>query len=281
MARTELGTALVVELDAAEVSSAAALSDEAGWNQTEEDWALMIRLGRAFGVAGPGGRLVATALALPYPPYFGWISMVLVHGPFRRRGLASRLLERSVAELQERSLVPFLDATPAGQAVYERMGFGPVSALTRWRGLGGGRVESTFPQLAAPDLGSLGELDAAAFGADRSQVLADLLRRRSPVALRAPAGDAYLLSRAGRAATHVGPVVARETETAVSLLERALAAISGPVVIDVPDLQSELVELLRRRGFEPERPYVRMALGRENDFGEPALVRAIAGPELG
>lgn len=279
--RTSALDGTLVELGAGDAPSGAALSDEAGWNQTEEDWALMVRLGRAFGVTGPGGSLVATSLALPYPQRFGWISMVLVHGPFRRRGLATRLLERSVAELQERSLVPFLDATPAGQAVYERMGFGPVSTLTRWRGLGGGRTASTFPQLAAPDLGALGELDEAAFGADRSQVLADLVQRRAPVALRDPAGQGYALSRAGRTATHVGPVVARETETAVSLLECALAAISGQVVIDVPDRQSELVELLRRRGFEPERPYVRMVLGRETGFGEEALVRAIAGPELG
>jgi GNAT superfamily N-acetyltransferase len=282
MARTESTLdAALVELDAAGVAAGTALSDEAGWNQTAEDWALMIRLGRAFGVRGADGHIVATALALPYPPRFGWISMVLVHGRYRRRGLASRLLERSVVELSERSLVPFLDATPAGRAVYERLGFGAVSALTRWRGLGRGRAQAALPRLAASDLGALGEFDEAAFGADRSQVLADLLRRGSPVALRDPAGEGFLLSRAGRTATHVGPVVARETEIALTLLEDALDAITGPALIDVPDRESELADLLRHRGFEPERPYVRMALGRETAFGDEALVRAIAGPELG
>jgi GNAT superfamily N-acetyltransferase len=281
MARTDSALDATVRLGVADSSAAAELSDEAGWNQTAEDWALMIRLGCAFGVPGRGGRIVATALALPYPPRFGWISMVLVHGPYRRRGLATRLLERSVAELSERSLVPFLDATPAGQAVYERHGFGAVSALTRWRGFGRGRAQRALPRLAGSDLGALGELDEAAFGADRSQVLADLLRRGSPVALRDPAGEGFLLSRAGRAAAHVGPVVARETETALALLEDALDAITGPVLIDVPDRETAFADLLRRRGFEPERPYVRMALGRETGFGDEALVRAIAGPELG
>jgi GNAT superfamily N-acetyltransferase len=281
MAPTDSALDATVRLGVAELAAVTELSDEAGWNQTAEDWALMIRLGRAFGVPGPDGRIVATALALPYPPRFGWISMVLVHGPYRRRGLATRLLERSVAELSERSLVPFLDATPAGQAVYERLGFGAVSAVTRWRGLGRGRAQRALPRLAAADLGALGKLDGAAFGADRSQVLADLLRRGSPVALRDPAGQGFLLSRAGRAATHVGPVVARETETALALLEGALDAIAGPALIDVPDRESELAGLLRHRGFEPERPYIRMALGRESAFGDEALVRAIAGPELG
>ena len=38
---------------------------------------------------------------------------------------------------------------------------------------------------------------------------------------------------------------------------------------------------LAGRGFTQERPYVRMALGRDSIAGNPALVHAIAGPELG
>jgi GNAT superfamily N-acetyltransferase len=282
MAPTDAALAAsIVELGETDLPAATALSEEAGWNQTEEDWALMLRLGRGLGVAAPDRRLVATALALPYPPHFGWVSMVLVHGPFRRRGLATRLLERSVAELQERSLVPFLDATPAGQAVYERMGFRPVGCLTRWRGLGAGLAGGRASELDPAALSELGELDRAAFGADRSSVLTDLLEREPAVARRDPAGDGYVLSRAGRTATHVGPVIARQTETALSLLAGALDTIAGPVVIDVPDGESAVAALLGRYGLEPERPYVRMALGRETGYGEPSLVRAIAGPELG
>ena len=91
----------------------------------------------------------------------------------------------------------------------------------------------------------------------------------------------FVLSRPGRTGTYVGPVVARETETALRLLEAGLAAISGPVVIDVPDRQSEVTELLSSGGFRLERPFTRMALDHDSSFGEPALVRAIAAPELG
>lgn len=269
----------VVEMRAADVSGACALSEEAGWNQTAEDWLLMIRLGCSFTVAGSDGRLVGTALALPYPPEFGWISMVLVHGPYRRQGLATRLLERAIAALRDRGLVPILDATPAGQPVYERMGFRPIEALTCWRGHGGGSTLWTLPSIE--DVRDVAELDRAAFGADRSAVLADLLGRKPSVSRRDPAGGGFLLSRPGRTATHVGPVVARETGTALALLESGLAAISGPVVIDVPDREAEVTELLSNLGFRPERPFTRMALDRETGFGDPALVRAVAGPELG
>jgi GNAT superfamily N-acetyltransferase len=277
----EAGLAPLVEMGEAHVTAGLALSDEAGWDQTAEDWSLMIRLGRAFAAVSSEGRLVATALALPYPPAFGWLSMVLVHGPYRRRGLATRLLERSIAELRNRGLVPFLDATPAGRPVYERLGFRPIEALTRWRGQGGGPAASSLAPVSSRGLAEIAELDHAAFGADRSAVLADLHGRPGAVSRCGPAAEGFLLSRPGRRATHVGPVVARETETALGLLESGLASISGPVLIDVPDREAAVTGLLAGRGFRPERPYVRMALDRDGGFGDAALVRAVAGPELG
>jgi GNAT superfamily N-acetyltransferase len=281
MAPTEAGTGLAVtlELGQTDVPGAVELSTEAGWNQTAEDWSLLIRLGRGYGAASPEGRLVATALALPYPSSLGWIGMVIVHGPYRRRGLATRLLDRSIADLLDRGLVPFLDATPAGQPVYERMGFRPVEALTRWRGEGGGPPADALSPLR--DIGDVAELDRLAFGADRSAVLGDLLGRAGAVSLCDPAGDGYLLARTGRTATYIGPVVARGAASAVKLLEAGLAAITGPATVDVPDRQLDIADLLSSRGFQPERPFARMALERNSGYGEPALIRAIAAPELG
>ena len=48
----EAGLAPLVEMRETDVPAGFALSEEAGWNQTAEDWALLIRLGRAFGVPG-------------------------------------------------------------------------------------------------------------------------------------------------------------------------------------------------------------------------------------
>ena len=42
------------------------------------------------------GRVIATAATLPYGAC-AWISMVLVAGTHRRRGLATRLLHRCIA----------------------------------------------------------------------------------------------------------------------------------------------------------------------------------------
>jgi GNAT superfamily N-acetyltransferase len=264
------------DLGADDLVGALALSAEAGWNQAAADWALMLRLGHGFAVRD-GDRLVATALALPYPPVFGWVSMVLVHTPYRRRGLATRLVERATAALTDDGLLPVLDATPAGAEVYGGMGFRPVEHLMRWRGAGGDETCAAEPGLA----GRVGALDAEAFGADRSAVLADLADRPAPVAALAAGGGGYLLSRAGRTATQLGPLVARDATTAEGLLEQGVNGAGGTVVVDVPARAAAVGEHLARRGFAPERPFVRMALGRTVIGGDSALVHAIAGPELG
>jgi GNAT superfamily N-acetyltransferase len=277
MARSDARDAPIEALGADDVEGALALSAEAGWNQVAADWLLMLRLGSGFAVRD-GGGVIATAIALPYPPVFGWVSMVLVHERYRRRGLATRLVERATAALTDAGLLPVLDATPAGAEVYGRMGFRPVGNLLRWRGPGGASVPATPPPAAAD---GVHDLDRTAFGADRGAVLADLAARPAPVAARASGGDGYLLSRAGRTATHLGPLVALDAATATGLLAVGLDAVAGTVVVDVPEHASAVSALLPERGFAPERPFVRLVLGSDELAGTPALVHAIAGPELG
>jgi len=277
MARSEARDGQIDVLGEDDLEWALALSEEAGWNQVAADWLLMLRLGRGFAVRD-GGRVVATSLALPYPPAFGWVSMVLVHEPYRRRGLATRLVERAMEVLRGDGLLPVLDATPAGAEVYGRMGFRPVGNQLRWRGTGAGAAALQEPLDIAD---RVHDLDRTAFGADRGAVLAELSRRPAPVAVLAAGGDGYLLSRAGRTATQLGPLVAREATTAVALLAEALDAVGGTVVVDVPEGATGVGKHLAARGFVPERPFVRLVHGTDELAGTPELVHAIAGPELG
>lgn len=277
MAPTDAVGAPLEALREADLDDALALSAEAGWNQGAADWRLMLRVGTAYAVRDEG-RVVATALALPYAPALGWVSMVLVHGPYRRRGLATRLVERATATLTGAGLLPVLDATPAGAEVYARMGYRPVERLQRWRGTAHGLwVEPPVPELAK----RVRDLDRTAFGADRGAILADLAARPAPIALADPSGEAYLLSRAGRTATQLGPLVARRGATAATLLQRGLGAVTGTVVVDVPERAGQVAAVLEASGFEPERPFVRMAFERDAIPGDATLVHAIAGPELG
>jgi len=274
MAASEAGP--IAPLAGADLDACMALSAEAGWNQTADDWRHFIRAGRTFGNRAQDGRLVATAAALPYDGPFGFISMVLVTADWRRQGLATRLVDRCVEELQAQRLVPVLDATAAGAEVYRRQGFVGQFGFDRWQG--------ALPPAASPVAGTLAAdraaaLDAEAVGAGRTRLMADFLSRPGTVAMAHENG--FALARAGRRAIQAGPVVADGETAALGLLDRLFSALSGLVFIDVPSVWRRIGAWLGERGFEIQRSFTRMALGRAEPFGRPARQFAVAGPEFG
>ena len=115
---SELQIAVKTSLTPAELDDAFALVSEAHWNQVAADWKLFVEHGRVYAAHAASGRMVATSAILPYGTRFGWISMVLVAGPYRRRGLATLLMRRAMDDLAAARLVPVLDATPDGRTVY-------------------------------------------------------------------------------------------------------------------------------------------------------------------
>jgi len=279
----------VAPLLASELADADALVTGAGWNQTPDDWRVFLKAGRVLAVRS-GARVIATAATLPYGSRFGWISMVLVAKEFQRRGLATELLHRCIEDLTAAKLVPVLDATPAGREVYRALGFQdswgfqrlaapqvkPAAAVSS-SGLTIRPIDEViWPKLCA--------YDAAAFGADRSGLLANL-RRRLPqaafVAERSGAIAGFLLGRDGRIASQLGPLVAEDDEVARALLSSALSAISGQVFIDVADAKTDTAAFLAAHGFAPQRPLTRMLLGRSQSFDDPRRTYAVAGPEFG
>ncbi|MDN2567595.1 GNAT family N-acetyltransferase, partial [Aquibium sp. A9E412] len=244
-----------------DIAGALALSAEAGWNQTAEDWALMMRHGHCTGYRDRDGRPVASALALPMGAGVGWISMVLVTADWRRRGLATRLVEDSARWLEDRGITPLLDATPDGAAVYRRMGFVGLCEIRRWQRAAGPREApgAGVRPAGAGDLDAIAALDAAAFGAERRFVLADLMARGPALVNRS--GGGFLLGRRGRLAMQIGPVTAADEATAVRLLRAALAGLDGPVFVDAFDARTGFAEALAAAGFSVQRPFTRMMRG--------------------
>lgn len=274
----------VERLGAADVAGGLALSDAAGWNQTADDWLLFMACGRVIGCRDDAGRLVATAAVLPYGTAAGWISMVLVDTSWRHRGLASALMRACVADLQASGATPFLDATPAGAAVYRRLGFAAGFAFERWQSNDtvqvDGPVESS-QALDAPSLDRIALLDRAVTGLDRRFLLEHFLSRAGTRPLLAADQRGFAIARAGRRATQIGPLVAVDSAQAIELLGRTLASATGPVFIDVPTLRSETTAWLEQHGFQRQRSFVRMALGAAQVPGVDARCIALSGPEFG
>jgi len=275
-------------LTEADIPACMALSTEAGWNQNEADWRRIMGSGEAHGLRD-NGTLIASSAILPYGTAFGWICMILVTASAQRRGHAMRLMKDCIERLEQRQFVAGLDATPAGRTVYIQLGFEDIYPITR---LYAERLPSpdmpaddlAVSQITAADWRDLLAFDAVAFGSDRAVLLRALQADQPNLALIARRGDAlagYAFGRSGRFATHLGPIVSAEQEVAARLVEAASSFVTGPVSIDVPDHQRDLVASLEAWGFKKQRGFTRMLRGRKTAFGEPLLTMAITGPEFG
>lgn len=292
MAISELRFAVKPSLSPSELDDALALVREARWNQLAADWRMFLELGRVYAGQTAEGRVVATTATLPYGGRFAWISMVLVTGAYRRRGLATRLMRWAMDDLAAAGLVPILDATPDGREVYRRLGFedswgfhrlvrrerpGTASAAPATAGV-------TIRPITDADWPALCAYDALAFGAGRSAVLAGL-RGRLPaaelVAERAGRVTGVLLGRDGGLAAEIGPLIAEDDAIAAALVARALGGIEGPLFVDLADSKRELRRFLDAHGFTAVRPFTRMVYGSTRRFDDAARTFAVIGPEFG
>jgi GNAT superfamily N-acetyltransferase len=257
------------------------LSKSANWNQNEADWRLMLGFGRGWGVTLEDGTLAASTLVLPYGQRFAWLAMVLVLPEHRRRGFATQLLKKALDENSKSGLVSILDATPAGREVYRQEGFKDTWGFKRFSLSKSFSIRGKARAITASDWPRILELDRQAFGADREIVLRNLAQRLPQAALVSESG--FVLAREGREATQVGPLVARDGNSARELLEAALGNVGGPAYVDVADHAAELQAWIQAKGFAFQRPFTRMmhVAGEARAPGEAGLVYCPAGPELG
>jgi GNAT superfamily N-acetyltransferase len=291
MASTDVFDLRERALTEADILETRTLVAEAGWNQVDADWALMLEQGRGFGIFGTDGRLIATAVVLPFGGRFAWISMVLVEKAHRRLGLATRLMRRCIDAVLADGLVPLLDATPDGRQVYIRLGF---RDLWGYRRMASRQLSTSEPKvnkraftvrrLVDSDGPRLLAYDRSVFGADRSMVLSNLRHRLPDAAVLVETADrirGFALARDGRNAVQIGPVVADNTEVAIALLTAMSVALSGPVFIDAANHQPDFRQWLEETGFARQRGFMRMIYGATLPFEDRARTFAVAGPELG
>jgi GNAT superfamily N-acetyltransferase len=265
----------IAQLGAGDMAGGLALSTEAHWNQNEADWLFFLNKGIVFGMRDRG-RLIATAALLPYTASDAWISMVLVTEGWRRRGLATRLVDTCLNTATRLGLTTWLDATPAGATVYGPLGFTPSIQLRRLR------LEHASGSDAVPlSTGKINEFitcDISAMGFDRRELLHELGGRATSRVVSS--GDAMALVRDGRAARHIGPVFATTPAHALALVNDIVASEQGAVLIDAVANQNEFLKGLTDSGWTIERPFQRMRFGRATTQGAE-LPFAVAGPEFG
>src|SRR5437667_1688786 len=281
----ELEIRLLTEGD---IGAGMRLKELAGWNQTESDWRRLLKLdSQGCFVACIDHRVVGTATSTAYGPDLAWIGMVLVDPDYRRRGIATQLMQATLDSLRSRGVKTIkLDATPAGRPVYAALGFREEALIERWSGTAGPAVRNECQVWQQQVRREMLALDRRAFGAERASLLDSLVANPfvEQHIIRAPDGElrGYALACQGAIACYVGPLVAIDQNAAASLLDAMLSQfVARTVFIDINTAFQASARIVAARGFVKQRDLIRMRAGLRNSAGTSALVFAIAGPELG
>lgn len=250
-----------------------ALSSAAGWNQTQEDWQMLLDLAPrgCWGVEADD-RVVSSATLLCYGRRAAWVGMVLTLPEYRGRGFARSLLAEALHSTRELGIQTVkLDATDSGRPLYESLGFRVEQPIERWS-----RPGETVSSVASP-APIPAALDHRACGYDRAALLSRLSERSRVVATP----TAYGMVRSGRVSTYIGPCIAESAGEA--------ARIIGALIDQQPEASyfwdlfpgyAQAAALAGSLGFQPARRLLRMSLG-EDLRGAGENIYAIAGFELG
>jgi GNAT superfamily N-acetyltransferase len=263
-----------------DIPSALELCRGAGWNQLQQDWARLIAY-EPLGcfVAELDGQLVGTITTTRYGTDLAWIGMMLVREDFRRRGIATALMNAGLDYLGKQNVGCIkLDATPAGKPVYERLGFRAEWSFHRWVRNQDELSDRVPPTDTAATLTTTHiDLDRVAFAADRSRCL-NLLIQES-ISCRRDRGFGML--RSGHLASYLGPVVAENRDVAREIIVELLKQSPGKTFWDPPEVNPDAVLLAESLGFQPIRDLTRMWIGSKSIIPAMNLQYAFSDPGTG
>jgi predicted GNAT family acetyltransferase len=263
-------------LTAEDVPAALGLSTEAGWNQTADDWRMLIELAPETCLAiDVEGELAATTTVICYGQKLAWIGMVLTRMKFRGRGLARQLLSHSLLLADQMKIATLkLDATDQGKPLYEKSGFRFEQPVERWsRTAMDGMTKAASAKVSRK---VSGVNDSEAFGADRSSLL-KRLAQRNPAS---SSSNAFLLTRAGRTTSYLGPCVSDDEREARALIEFCVHNTTTAISWDILLQNQKAAVIAKDLGFAPRRHLTRMVRGKDLR-GKEESIFAIAGFELG
>ncbi|MGW6732084.1 GNAT family N-acetyltransferase [Streptomyces sp. NPDC055013] len=239
-----------------DLTACADLSEDRGWPREEHKWQFLLTAGKGYGIDDPAGGLVSACVVTDYGPRdrpdLGAIGMVLVAERHARQGVGRRLMRHVVSLMGTTPLT--LHATPNGQGLYEEIGFKVTGRAEMLRGHF--RADAAGPSVAtraatAEDLSAMVRLDEEVFGTDRTHIITRLPAFTDR--LRVAEENGRLIGYAGAWPNMdtqvVGPLVARDTETAKALIASLATHTDRPLRTDIDVRHEELLSWAKEHGL--------------------------------
>jgi predicted N-acetyltransferase YhbS len=227
-------------MDEGDIGAAHALSLAVRWPHRAEDWQFVLRVGTGW-VAEQAGAVIGTGLCWKQGEQHASLGMIIVSPEHQGKGIGRELMRLVLEELGDRCTL--LNATAAGQPLYERMGFVPIGTLCQHQGAletippitpaGGARVRAGAPE----DLAAIIALANRGTGMGRDALAREL----------AAIGEVSVLERDGALLGFsimrpfgrgrvIGPLVAPDADGAKALIAHWSDAYAGTFVrIDIDD----------------------------------------------
>jgi GNAT superfamily N-acetyltransferase len=239
-----------------DLSACADLAENRGWPREEHKWGLLLTAGTGYGIDDLDGGLVSACVATTYGPQdhpdLAAIGMVLVAARHARQGIGRRLMRHVVAELGTTPLT--LHATPYGRPLYEELGFKTTGRAEMVHGHftpGGPEPMVATRPATAEDLTVILRLDEEVFGTDRTHMITRLPAFADQ--LRVAEEDGRIIGYAAawpNMTNHVvGPLIARDTETAKALIASLAAHTDRLLRTDIDVRHEELLAWVKERGL--------------------------------
>jgi predicted N-acetyltransferase YhbS len=258
-----------------DLPAAHALSQAVRWPHRPDDWHFALRLGTGF-VAEEDGAVVGTALCWDQGPNHGSLGLIIVSPAHQGKGIGRRLMRLVLDRLGDRCTL--LNATAAGQPLYESLGFQAVGTLHQHQGIFAPPEASAGPRArpaTAADIPAIVALANRGTGMVRDELLKHLIGVAEGAVLEQDgAVTGFSLIRPFGRGHLIGPVVAADAACAQALIATWSDAYAGAFVrLDVTG-SSGLGEWLAQAGLAEVDTAVTMA--RHGVPAQDATVRQFA-----
>jgi GNAT superfamily N-acetyltransferase len=253
-----------------------------GWNPGLDDaTAFLAADAGGFFVAEKNGRAVAAISVVNHDAEFAFLGLYLCHPDYRGQGIGFALWTHALGHAETRTVG--LDGVAAQQANYAKSGFRPSGATLRVQG----SISTPAPSLReadTTDINALAALDRAANGYGRAAFLTAWTTpaptRRTIVIDRPDGVSGFATARLCREGCKIGPLIAPDTATAVTLLQAAAGRTGEDrITVDVPEANGALLARLSSLGFTETFRTARMYRGPAPVTGP--MLQAIGTMELG
>ncbi|MFI7131854.1 GNAT family N-acetyltransferase [Nonomuraea sp. NPDC050153] len=233
------------------------LAEDRDWLPERHKWRLLFEVGEVYGIDAPDGDgLASTNVLTRYGDDQAVVSMVLTASRYARQGLARRLMEHAMEQAGDRTVSLF--ATDNGRPLYEQMGFRAIGGVVKHTGVFEGEPSGRTRPAAEADLDDIVKLDAELFGTDRSALLGRMFDFGERVRI-ADGGFGHCWRNDDN--TVIGPVVARDEESARALIGDLALDAGGEVRMDLDEAMDGLVTWAVAHGMGHPWRTARMVCG--------------------